>query len=172
MIFASIIQCFSWNGIGDTHWLVPASWYLSILFALFAVVLGAQQTVLVGDRNREHYQGPLQKLCPPDSHGFVDGRRPSLTLMLAWQGPIMFLSYSLVWYIIGLSTWIIYPVVQKAQWDDDAKVTLSQLLPLLLHADLIRLDFACIWYRSNERLLTVCFLLKGHTLHPLLMVSS
>jgi len=33
----------------------------------------------------------------------------------------MFLSYSLVIFLIGLTTYVISPVARKREWDDDAK---------------------------------------------------
>ena len=124
MVFASIIQGFSWDQMSSTHWIVPASWYLSILFSLFSVILGAQQTVLIDMRRKSHDNllGPRQKLCPTASFGGKDERQPQWALVLAWQGPLMFLSYSLVMFLVGLTAYVITPVARKGVWDNDAKV--------------------------------------------------
>jgi hypothetical protein len=119
-----VITTLSWNSLSHSHWFVSASWYLSVIFSLFSVILSAQQTFLINMRGKRHdnHLGSWQKLCPVVSFGSKKERRPRWALMLAWQGPLMFLSYSLVMFLVGLTTYVITPVARKGIWDDDAKV--------------------------------------------------
>lgn len=122
MIFTSIIEALGWDGVNESHWVVRGSWYISILLSLFSVVLGAQQTVLNDTRTRDDLYIPWRKLCPAVESDRKDHQRPNWALVLAWQGPLMFLSYSLVMFMVGLTAYIITPVARKQKWDDDAKV--------------------------------------------------
>ena len=76
--------------------------------------------MLLDGTGRQDWDGPQQKLCR--RRGSTTQSRPSWALVLAWQGPLMFLSYSLVIFLIGLTTYVISPVARKREWDDDAKV--------------------------------------------------
>lgn len=42
--------------------------------------------------------------------------------IFAWQCPLMFLSYALLLYVTGLTSYIVSPVARKGIWDSDAKV--------------------------------------------------
>ena len=49
-------------------------------------------------------------------------------MVFAWQCPLMFLSYALIFYLAGLTSYVVSPVAKSGVWDDDAKVCHDQLI--------------------------------------------
>lgn len=76
---------------------------------------GAQQTILVDSLQGINPQEARTRLCN-------DSNEPRWTVVFAWQSHLMFLAWSLVFYLAGLTSYIASPVVRKPEWNDDAKV--------------------------------------------------
>ncbi|KAK3059338.1 hypothetical protein LTS18_011100, partial [Coniosporium uncinatum] len=121
VIFASVISCLSWSNIENAHWSGPALWYASIVFAILAVVLGSQHSMLLPDMTTQ-IDKDWKAIRESMTVGNADGtRRPSSITMFAWQGPTMCLSYSLVAFMAGLMSVVFSPWAQNMVWGPEAK---------------------------------------------------
>ena len=66
-------------------------------------------------------------------HLCIDEDQPNWIYVFAWQTPLMFLCYAIVFYLAGLTSYIVSPVARDFVWDDNAKVSrLSSCLLCLL----------------------------------------
>lgn len=101
--------------LNSRHWSGPACWYSSIVLSIVAVLSGAQQVILLDSFLLTESLAAREHLCRR-SEG------PNWIAVFAWQTPLMFLSYSLIFYIAGLTSYVASPVALNVQWDGDAKV--------------------------------------------------
>lgn len=118
MLFASVVSCLSWTGLDGRHWTAPAFWYCSIVLAITAVVLGAQQFMVLDNVKPNDWKQFQRHLRVSDQGEW----RPERTMLYVWQSPLMALSYSMVLFMAGLLSYVISPFANKRLWDEDAKV--------------------------------------------------
>jgi len=98
------------------------------VFAILAVVLGSQHNMLLPDMTTQ-IDKDWKAIRESMTVGNQDGtRRPSSTMMFAWQGPTMCLSYSLVAFMGGLMSVVFSPWAQNMVWGPEAKVGFCQPL--------------------------------------------
>lgn len=116
--FASAISTLSWTGLEGRHWTGPACWYTSIILAMVSVLSGAQQTILLESLQNVGSQRARSRLYGKSSE-------PRWTVVFAWQCHLMFLSWALVFYFAGLTSYIASPVAMNLVWDDNAKVCVT-----------------------------------------------
>ena len=126
-MFASTISCLSWSVLSTSYWAGPALWYGSIVLALMAVMLGAQQVMFLPDSLDANAARDFRKRLMV--HG---GRRekkrgaelldPRQSMLFAWQAPLMCLSCSVVFFHAGLLSVVVSPLARKREWGDEAKV--------------------------------------------------
>ena len=122
-MFASTISCLSWSNLSSSHWSGPALWYGSIILALMAVMLGAQQVMFLPDKFDGNAARDFRKRL------MVRGREkmraelePRQSVLFAWQAPLMCLSCSVMFFHAGLLSVVISPLARKPGWGDEAKV--------------------------------------------------
>jgi len=104
-----------------------------------------------------------------------DTRRPSSTMMFAWQGPTMCLSYSLVAFMGGLMSVVFSPWAQNMMWGPEAKVRFRRSIwswhgRLNIEADGDPLPYCdVLLFRYVRWLLLLCaqFRARGVELHVL-----
>lgn len=80
-------------------------------------------------------------------------KQPNWKYVFAWQSPIMFLSYALVFYMAGLTSYIASPVAQNPIWDDNAKVGTAS--PLIHITDIVT-DAAILCHHLMLSFLDIC----------------
>ena len=119
-MFASIIAALSWPTVVGKHWSGPALWYAGVVFALVAIVLGAQQTMVLSDA----CQNPnnVSKVRKNLMRGSARRERPGRTVLFALQAPLMCLAYSIVLFLAGLTSIVLSPLAQNPGWNAEAKV--------------------------------------------------
>jgi hypothetical protein len=120
-MFASTISFLSWNGYAERHWTAMAFAYASIACSLTAIVLGAQQLLVLSDladRNAVEFR---DHLTYNDGSGTC---RPRRTALYIWQIPIQCLAYSVVAFIVALLSFVFSPLAMGGiAWNGDAKVS-------------------------------------------------
>lgn len=122
VIFASVNGCLQWNNLEGRHWIGPAFWYASILLSLFAVVLGAQQVLVLDpleDNENTDWLRVRKRLMVDPPLGAL---QPRLKMLYVWQEPLMCLGYAVVFFVGGLMSHVYSPIAQGRAWNDDAKV--------------------------------------------------
>ena len=122
-MFASTISCLSWSNLSSSHWSGPALWYGSIILALMAVMLGAQQVMFLPDKFDGNAARDFRKRLMVRSREKMRAElEPRQSILFAWQAPLMCLSCSVVFFHAGLLSVVISPLARKPGWGDEAKV--------------------------------------------------
>lgn len=113
----------SWSDLENRYWLGPACWYGSIIFALSAIVFGAQQTLVLEQLAAQNTERLHRSLCRQSTTAGKLRGHPRWAVVFAWQCPLMFLSYSIVLFLAGLTSHVASPVARNRKWDHDAQVS-------------------------------------------------
>ena len=155
VLTAIVTASFSWGNVASSHWVGPSFWYASLSTSIFGIFLSAQQMSLlslIGDLPEGH-QKPSAKVMerhlnqilgrqsrmpavPRDGGEGDDVPGGDLTwvlnwrLLFAWQCPMMFIAYSTLFYLVGLSVVAGTPLISE-EWGPNSYVSLW-LLPLAL----------------------------------------
>jgi len=149
---AVVTASFSWGNVDTSHWVGPAFWYASLSTSICGIFLATQQLALlalIGDIPEEpddpktttvlrrHLSQILAEKQPTvispsqgveAAHGsFQYGRGDasweiSWRLIFSWQCPMMFIGYSTLFYMIGLSTVVCTPLFQE-EWGPNCYVS-------------------------------------------------
>lgn len=82
---------------------------------MVSVLAAAQQTILLETVRFNNLREVRARLC-------ARSNEPRWTIVFAWQSHLMFLSWALVAYVAGLTSYIASPVALHPAWDDNAKV--------------------------------------------------
>lgn len=104
-MFASTISCLSWSNLSTTYWSGPALWYESIILALTSIILGAQQAMFMPDTVDVEASQEFRRRHIADN-GSEKRPEPRQVMLFVWQAPLVCLSYSIVFFLAGL-TWVI-----------------------------------------------------------------
>ena len=124
--------------MADSYWLTSTFWYCSLVLSILGILLSAQQIAV------------LDLLGEPRSHGSRDtianeaGRylplmlmevkqsrradsdigvwKPRWKMVFIWQCPIMFLSYSVCLFLLGLTILVCTPLIRGGGWSTDYNV--------------------------------------------------
>lgn len=123
MTFSAVVGCPSWPIAVDSHWTGPALWYASLIFAVCAILTGAQQTLYLGAGGVMSEPTSLEiahtKLSLTSRS---DHRQPSALVVFAWQVPVMLLCWSILSFLAGLCCVIYSPLSHRLRWNSDSKV--------------------------------------------------
>lgn len=148
IVAAAVIGSFSWNAVSDSYWLASAFWYCSLVLSILALLTSAQQLsvleVLDVRQNagkptpsklaiRRYLPLMLTELPRPRSQPFYDegsvGQwRPRWKMVFTWQCSIMFLSYSICFYLAGLTIFICTPLIRKQMWNTNSNTAVIYLI--------------------------------------------
>ena len=123
-MFASVVSCLGWDSVGSSFWLGPASFYACTLLSLGSIFTAAQQTTILPDHETVSQYGPEQIATLKKSLLNETDDYPRYTVMFAWQCPIMLLGYSVIFFLIGMTTILITPLAIQPEWGSAAKVKL------------------------------------------------
>ena len=142
-----MLACLSWSTpLQKAHWSGPACWYAGIVLSLTAIVLGAQQTmyipgaipspappkttseVTIDEDSALTFQKYLRRRPHSnEANGDSDGegghgRKPRKYMLFVWQTPLMLFTYSVAFFLAGMSSVVLSPLVaQGVGWTDEAK---------------------------------------------------
>jgi hypothetical protein len=110
---------FSWPAIDSAPWTAKALFYASLITALVSVGSGTQQYITLsrirGER-LERFQKEVTKNKTAQSHH-----------LYIWQMPIMLLSFSIWYLLIGLLILICDRAAVSPAWDQDMKVNFKHV---------------------------------------------
>ena len=136
----------------EAYWLASAFWYTSLVLSIFGIMLAAQQTSvlhLLGkpapsavdvclEKTNMHRFLPLiltekrrQDLRGMRSLNLGEGNkqwRPRWKMVFIWQCPMMFTSYSVCSFLIGLTLFVCTPLIRADTWNTACNVG-STILP-------------------------------------------
>lgn len=143
---AATIGSFSWNAVGDAYWLASAFWYSSLVLSVLAILLAAQQIAvlqLLGKPPKLPNGGYPEKAdvrrflllilrevkyrgsrtgSVSDSES-VGEWKPRWKMVFIWQCPSMFLSYSVCFFLVGLTLFVCTPLIRGDKWDTASNVS-------------------------------------------------
>lgn len=134
-----VTTCLGLPGIVDTHWLIPGSWYCTLIFSIGSVALAFQQKgalsgVALGMAIRRRSsllpQGGVARPSEPDEAATLAlTTQPSFQRfqsydIVAWQAPVQLLTYALGFFFFGLLGFLGQPVV-AGPWGPRSKVCSS-----------------------------------------------
>ena len=90
-------------------------WYAAIVFSLNAVILGAQQAMVIYDLGDASGQA---------SEWLRKGSKiKERYILFVWQAPIMSLAHSVIFFLVGLISVVVSPFSKDLGWNDEAKVS-------------------------------------------------
>lgn len=150
ILAAATIGSFSWSAIVDAYWLASAFWYSSLILSILGILLAAQQITvlqLLGRPPTQTYDGFPEKadvrrflplilsevrphgtrtnaVCDSDS---VGEWRPRWKMVFIWQCPVMFLSYSICFFLAGLTLFVCTPLIRGDEWNAASDVAVVYL---------------------------------------------
>lgn len=122
VLAAAVIGSFSWTTIEEAYWLTHGFWHSSLIFAILGILLCASEVTVL------HLLGPVK--TSPTFHKKEDFEKykplllsPSRTphgprfvprkkMVFTWQGPLMFMSYSVCTFLAGLTVLVCTPLIR------------------------------------------------------------
>ena len=147
VLAAAVIGTFSWNAVSDAYWLASAFWYCSLVLAILGLALAAQEVAVLDlIRTRQSAEQPITSkadmrrylplILTESRSGDRESERristesndvgvwsPKWKMVFAWQCPIMFLSYSVCFYLAGLTNFVCTPLIRRESWNTNSKVS-------------------------------------------------
>jgi len=162
VMFSTVTGTLQWPDLDSRYWLGPACWYSSLVLAIAAVILAAQQTILLETLEsnynlecyREHFWGTTH---------------PRGWLLFAWQAPFMLLNYSIFLFLIGLCSHIGSPFAFTREFDGDAKV--RRAIPTSNVFPLTRMKIM-VFYIVVSALSFLVFVTTSRTVHQTVAVKE
>ena len=148
IVAAAVIGSFSWNTLEKAYWLTHAFWYSSLILSILAILLAAQQLSvlqLLGRPNRQALndrsdgKADIDRYLPmmlseiPQPYSASERLepqerlrkwRPRWKMIFTWQCPIMFMSYSVLLFMAGLTILVCTPLVREKEWETGSNVNL------------------------------------------------
>ena len=148
ILAAATIGSFSWSAITDAYWLAYALWYSSLVLSILGLLLAAQQVAvlqLLGELPKHTDRGYREKadvrrflpliLTEVRTRGSRTGIvgdgdsvgqwRPRWKMVFIWQCPYMFLSYSVCFFLAGLTLFVCTPLIRGDKWDTGSNVSFT-----------------------------------------------
>ena len=139
IIAAAVIGSFSWANVPDPYWLASALWFCSLAFSILGILLSAQQLGVLdllgvppkraGARSAKQrirrflplmlteVTSQIDQTRYHNSAGMVGIWRPRWKMVFTWQCPVMFMSYSVLLYAVGLTIYVCSPLIMGDSGD-------------------------------------------------------
>ena len=135
----------------EAYWLASAFWYSSLVLSILGILMAAQQTSvlhLLGkpapsavddclEKTNMHRFLPLiltekRPQIPRSARSLDLGGgnkkwRPRWKMVFIWQCPIMFMSYSVCFFLIGLTLFVCTPLIRADSWNTACNVGSAML---------------------------------------------
>lgn len=181
VLAGAVIGSFSWFSITSAFWLASACWYASLVLSILAILLAAQQISVfhfLGDVSEldpksgrstfERYRSLLIENVPNNRNQSLDPEvsrfRSKSTMVFIWQCPMMFMSYSVCLFLLGLTLVVITPLIRlrRQGWNGDVNVRIRLICRSLISADLSRLQYSISQRPVSQEQLS-CSARSGYT---------
>lgn len=143
ILAAAVIGSFSWTAIPDAYWLAQAFWYCSLVLSILGIILSAQQIAVLdllatrhGEGKHSYSKAVVRSYLPlmltevkrreremrfeSDNIGIW---RPRWKMVFTWQCPTMFLSYSVCFFLAGLTVFVCTPLIRGNPWGTGSNVS-------------------------------------------------
>ena len=122
VLAAAVIGSFSWTTIEEAYWLTHGFWHSSLIFSVLGILLSASEVTVL------HLLGPLPHtgqfkrdvktaekyyplmLSPKQEPGKYASRTK---MVFTWQAPLMFMSYSVCAFLVGLTVLVCTPLIRE-----------------------------------------------------------
>ncbi|KAF1977177.1 hypothetical protein BU23DRAFT_500977 [Bimuria novae-zelandiae CBS 107.79] len=123
VLAAAVIGAFSWTTVEEAHWLTHGLWHSSLILAVLGILLSASEVTVLYILGPTHsstvkphqlkpfltrYQPLLLSLTNNPTQIFVPRRK----MVFTWQGPLMFMSYSVCTFLAGLTVLVCTPLIR------------------------------------------------------------
>ncbi|KAF2450957.1 hypothetical protein P171DRAFT_427223 [Karstenula rhodostoma CBS 690.94] len=145
VLAAAVIGAFSWTTVEEAHWLTHGMWHSSLILAVLGILLSASEVTVL------YILGPTEMTVKPyrskpilqryhplllsrsndSTQAFVLRRK----MMFTWQGPLMFMSYSVCTFLGGLTVLVCTPLIRYKKgdrWISGHNVAVVYLVVLVL----------------------------------------
>jgi hypothetical protein len=168
IVAAAVIGSFSWTAVSTSFWLCSAFWYCSLVFAIFGILLSAGQTAVLDllgpprtftESESTAAQADIRRYLPlmltelrkhrdeAETQAGTAGVgiwKPRWKMVFTWQCPMMFMSYSVTSFLLGLTMFVCTPLIQGEAWSTESDVSIDPVRVIPHNskkaADLIRLQ--------------------------------
>ena len=142
ILAAAVIGSFSWEPSSDAYWLAPAFWYCSLVLSILAIILSTQQIAVLDLLTARRGKGtPISSNAEIRSYlplmltqinrneremGIENDDlgtwKPRWKMVFTWQCPTMFLAYSVLFFLGGLTLFVCTPLIRRKPWGADSNV--------------------------------------------------
>ncbi|ORY14674.1 hypothetical protein BCR34DRAFT_560042 [Clohesyomyces aquaticus] len=143
IVAAAVIGAFSWNTIMDAYWLSHALWHASLVLSILGILLSAQQIAVL------HALGPLPPTSKPEhietaircysplllaNPNKLNLSLPNLNatprrkMVFTWQCPMMFMAYSVISFLFGLTILVCTPLIRRQEWNSGCNIAIMYLV--------------------------------------------
>lgn len=137
VLAAAVIGSFSWTTIEEAYWLTHGFWHGSLVFSVLGILLCASEVTVihllgpVETRSKFHDEGDFEKYRPLLLSCSKDSQEPRFVprkkMVFTWQGPLMFMSYSVCAFLAGLTVLVCTPLIRGGPgWTAGHSVSLMQ----------------------------------------------
>ncbi|KAL9091177.1 MAG: hypothetical protein Q9159_001594 [Coniocarpon cinnabarinum] len=121
VVFTSVTQSLSWPSVANANWSASALLYSSVVLAIAAVVVGAQQQRVLPSFVDDAHLNFNEKSLQLFRERLMFRDRKNRSVVFALQCPLMMLSFSVLSFLAAMCSTIFGPLVVAIRWDDNAK---------------------------------------------------
>ncbi|KAF2731009.1 hypothetical protein EJ04DRAFT_398835, partial [Polyplosphaeria fusca] len=135
VLAAAVIGAFSWTTIEAAHWLTHGFWHASLVLSILGIMVSASQVAVL------NLLGPLPPLRRLSLHrDAVKRYEPLLVskggaevtargkMVFTWQCPLMFMAYSVCFFLAGLTVLVCTPLMRReGGWDVGCNIAVFYL---------------------------------------------
>jgi len=112
-------QIQSVDNISGRHWTCAGFWSITIILPISAVMLGAQQYLVLEGVETTDWQRFQSAVRTSSGTGWE--AKPQT--LFAMQCPLMMFSYAVTTFLAGLTAYVVSPFALRTEWNQDAKVS-------------------------------------------------
>ncbi|KAF9700007.1 hypothetical protein EKO04_001392 [Ascochyta lentis] len=140
ILAAAVIGSFSWTTIEEAYWLTHGFWHSSLIFSVLGILLSASEVTVL------HLLGPLRR-TGKESRDYDTAKKyyplllspnhrtgtymPRAKMVFTWQTPLMFMSYSVCGFLVGLTVLVCTPLIQEGHsWSAGHNIAIMYLTVL------------------------------------------
>lgn len=143
ILAAAVIGSFSWTSTPDSYWLAQAFWYCSLVCSIVGILLSAQQIAVLDLLSSRHGEDKatsskagvrsylplmLTEVKRSEREIYIANDeigtwKPRWKMVFTWQCPIMFLAYSVLLFLAGLTILVCTPLIRGNPWGTDSNVS-------------------------------------------------
>ncbi|KAF2849950.1 hypothetical protein T440DRAFT_468999 [Plenodomus tracheiphilus IPT5] len=154
VLAAAVIGAFSWTTVEEAYWLTYGFWHSSLILSILGILLSASEITVL------HLLGPLEQSSKFSREDYAVRRyqplliscksealqiyEPRKKMIFTWQGPVMFMSYSVCAFLAGLTILVCTPFIREGRnWGVGHNIATMYLTVLM--AGLTTFIFCSYW---------------------------